>query len=54
MNDDATIWINGTLIYTDLNGESSNAFDLDIKPYLVVGNNLIAVHASRQLAGPRI
>lgn len=45
-NDDSQIWINGFLVWNDTNGVSTGFGPLDITPYLVAGNNLIAVHAS--------
>jgi hypothetical protein len=46
VDDDADIYLNGTLVYSDHDGFAQNYGPLDVAPYLVQGVNLIAVAAS--------
>lgn len=41
-DDDAQMWVNGTLVYSDTDGNAGGIPPIDILPYLVVGDNLIA------------
>jgi hypothetical protein len=45
VDDDATIWVNGTVIYNVFDGLAGPFGPIDIAPFLVPGNNLIAVFA---------
>ena len=45
VDDDATIWVNGTIIYDVFNGLAGPFGPINIAPLLVPGNNLIAVFA---------
>jgi len=47
-DDDATIWINGTIVYNVFDG-LAGGFSFNIAPYLVPGNNLIAVFGDDNL-----
>jgi hypothetical protein len=49
VDDDATIWINGTKVYDEFNGLAMGFGPIDITPYLVAGSNLIAVFADDNL-----
>jgi hypothetical protein len=49
LDDDGTIWINGSVVYSEFNGLASNFGPIDITPYLVPGVNLIAVFADDNL-----
>ena len=49
VDDDARIWINGTIVYDVFNGLAENFGPINIAPYLVPGNNLIAVFADDNL-----
>ena len=44
VDDDATIWINGNIVYNVFDG-LAGSFGFNIAPYLTSGNNLIAVFA---------
>lgn len=48
IDDDAMIWVNGTLVYNVFDG-LAGGFSVNIAPYLVPGNNLIAVFADDNL-----
>jgi hypothetical protein len=48
-DDDGTIWINGTIVYSFVDGLASNFGPIDIAPYLLPGANLIAVFADDNL-----
>jgi hypothetical protein len=48
-DDDATIWVNGTIVYDVFDGLAGSFGPIDIAPYLVPGNNLIAVFADDNL-----
>ena len=48
VDDDATIWINGNIVYNVFDG-LAGSFGLNIAPFLVPGNNLIAVFADDNL-----
>jgi hypothetical protein len=50
-DDDAQIWVNGTLVYNDINGLSGLIPGIDILPFLVAGNNLIAIKAHNSFGG---
>jgi len=43
IDDDADVWLNGTLIYSDHNGFAQAFGPLDVTPYLVQGLNFFAV-----------
>jgi hypothetical protein len=45
VDDDATIWVNGTVIYNVFDGLAGSFGPINIAPFLVPGNNLIAVFA---------
>jgi hypothetical protein len=45
IDDDADIYLNGTLIFSDHNGFSQAYGPIDVTPYLVQGLNFFAVHA---------
>lgn len=45
VDDDASIWVNGTLVYSDTNGTAQNFGPIDIAAYLNQGINLVAVAA---------
>jgi hypothetical protein len=49
VDDDATIWINGSVVYNVFDGFASSFGPVDIAPYLVAGENLIAVFADDNL-----
>jgi hypothetical protein len=49
VDDDATIWINGAVVYSVFDGLASNFGPIDVTPYLVSGQNLIAVFADDNL-----
>ena len=49
-DDDGTIWVNGTIVYDVFDGLAGGFGPIDIAPYLVQGNNLIAVFADDNLA----
>ena len=49
-DDDATIWVNGTIIYDVFDGLAGSFGPIDIAPFLVPGNNLIAVFADDNVA----
>ena len=49
-DDDATIWVNGTIVYNVADGTAGNFGPIDIAPFLVPGNNLIAVFGDDNLA----
>ena len=49
VDDDATIWINGTVVYNIFDGLAAQFGPIDFAPYLVAGNNLIAVYADDNL-----
>ena len=52
-DDDATIWVNGNVIYDVFDGLAGPFGPIDIAPYLVPGNNLIAVFGDDNFAfGP--
>lgn len=46
VDDDASIWVNGTLVYSDNNGSAQNYGPIDIAAYLTQGINLVAVAVS--------
>ena len=46
VDDDADIYLNGTLVFSDHNGFAQSYGPLDVAPYLLPGVNLIAVGAS--------
>ena len=46
VDDDADVYLNGTLVYSDQNGTAQNFGPLNVAPFLVQGVNLIAVAAS--------
>jgi len=48
IDDDGTIWINGTVVHNDFNFEATGFGPIDITPYLVAGENLIAVFADNE------
>jgi hypothetical protein len=48
IDDDAMIWINGTLVYNVFDG-LAGSFGFNIAPFLAPGNNLIAVFADDNL-----
>jgi len=48
-DDDARIWVNGTVVYDVFDGFASQFGPIDITPYLVSGQNLIAVFADDNL-----
>jgi hypothetical protein len=50
VDDDADIYVNGALVYSDHNGSAQNYGPLDVAPYLLQGVNLIAVGASDNIA----
>ena len=45
VDDDATIWVNGTIVYDVFDSNAGGFGPIDLEPYLVQGNNLIAVFA---------
>lgn len=45
VDDDASIWVNGSLVYSDTNGSAQNYGPIDIAAYLNQGINLVAVAA---------
>jgi hypothetical protein len=49
VDDDATIWINGNVVYNVFDGMASAFGPIDIAPHLVPGVNLIAVFADDNL-----
>jgi len=49
-DDDATIWVNGTIVYNVFDGLAGPFGPIDIAPYLVPGNNLIAVFGDDNFA----
>jgi hypothetical protein len=51
VDDDANIYLNGALVYSDSDGYAQNYGPIDISPYLVQGINLIAVSASDNFQG---
>jgi len=50
VDDDATIWVNGTIVYDVFDGLAGSFGPIDIAPHLVPGNNLIAVFADDNFA----
>jgi len=50
VDDDADIYLNGSLVFSDHNGFAQNYGPLDVAPYLLPGMNLIAVGASDNIA----
>jgi hypothetical protein len=50
VDDDATILVNGTIVYNVFDGLAGPFGPIDIAPYLVPGNNLIAVFADDNFA----
>ena len=50
VDDDATIWVNGTIVYNVFDGLAGPFGPIDIAPYLVPGNNLIAVFGDDNFA----
>lgn len=50
VDDDATIWVNGNIVYDVFDGLAGPFGPIDIAPYLVPGNNLIAVFADDNFA----
>lgn len=49
VDDDATIWINGVMVYNVFDGLASAFGPIDIAPHLVPGVNLVAVFADDNL-----
>ena len=49
VDDDATIWINGNVVYNQFDGVASGFGPIDIAPHLVPGANLIAIFADDNL-----
>ena len=45
-DDDADVWVNGSLVISDHNGIANNVGPVDLLPYLHLGDNLIAFTAS--------
>jgi hypothetical protein len=45
VDDDATIWVNGNIIYNVFDGNAGGFGPINIAPFLVQGNNLIAAFA---------
>lgn len=45
-DDDGDLFINGTLVVNNQNGYADNFLNIDVTPYLVTGNNLIAFTAT--------
>ena len=50
VDDDGTIWVNGNIVYDVFDGGAGSFGPIDIAPYLVQGNNLIAVFADDNFA----
>jgi hypothetical protein len=51
IDDDADIYVNGTLVFSDHNGTSQAFGPINLAPYLVQGVNLIAVAAEDNIPG---
>jgi hypothetical protein len=45
VDDDAAVYVNGTMVINDMNGHANSFGPVDIAPYLHSGTNLIAVQA---------
>jgi hypothetical protein len=50
VDDDATIWINGFIVYNVFDGQATTFGPINIAPFLVAGTNLIAVFADDNFA----
>jgi len=51
IDDDADIYVNGTLVFNDHNGTAQAFGPINVAPYLVPGVNLIAVAAEDNISG---
>jgi hypothetical protein len=51
IDDDADIYVNGTLVFNDHNGTSQGFGPINVAPYLVQGVNLIAVAGEDNIPG---
>lgn len=45
-DDDADLWVNGVQVISDHNGSANNVGPVNLLPYLMLGNNIIAFTAS--------
>jgi hypothetical protein len=51
VDDDLMLWVNGNLVINDQNGFSTSFAAINILPYLISGNNLIAIKAHDSFGG---